>query len=361
MKRFLLRFGFLINLACAVPLLLAYLSTRISPDTFWPIAFFGLFFPVWLALNVFFLAVWAFLKPKYLFLPVLVLVIGIGHLRAYIGMSPFARNQPDKGMRVMTYNVKNFDLYNWTENHIAREGIIGFLEQAQPDILCLQEFYQRSGHPRYENVEALKGRLGLKYAWIQPKVWPPHNQIFGQAIFSRYPIIDKGTVELPHTWNHALWADLLADGDTIRVFSIHLQSIYLGADGEGAVERFLSDQETDLEQGRIVLSKLKRGFMTRAEQARVLAEAIGQSPYPVLVCGDFNDTPVSYAYRTIARGLKDAYARKHLHIGPTFAGRIPWLRIDYILTSKDFRIHSSQRHAIGWSDHFPVEATLSLQ
>ena len=189
---------------------------------------------------------------------------------------------------------------------------------------------------------------------------PHHHQGTGSslAIYSRYPLSNKGSINFEESFNGAIHADLtLPNGELIRVYSVHLQSTRLGKDVKEVLKKdnltTINKKETQEKYYRIE-SKLSSAFAMRAAQAEVVAAHIAQSPHPVIVCGDFNDTPLSYSYRIMARKLKDSFAEKGFGIGSTYAGSLPALRIDYILVGKKFEVytHKVQNKAI--SDHYAI-------
>lgn len=356
MGKVLIRLLQVLTVIILMPLLLSYLSVYVSPTTSWPLAFFGLFYPIWLLLAALALLFWLLVKPRWALVPLVVILAGYTHVTHFLGINLLADNQIDSGVKVLTWNIQNFNLYNWTQNDQSRADIFQFLEEQQPDILCLQEFYTRRVG-RHENVEALQQRLGLPYSYFHNRVSARDLQEFGLATFSRYPIVGKGHITFDNSYNLCVYTDLLIEGDTFRIFNVHLQSIALGKQGEAYVERIIEEQDTDMEQSRVLLGKLKTGFLARAPQAQQIAAAIRESSHPVVVCGDFNDTPVSYAYREISSGLSDAFAAKGKGVSPTFAGKIPGLRIDHILYDPALEVLGYRRLRPGLSDHHPVMAS----
>lgn len=353
MAKLLKRLLWLLTILAIIPLLLAYLATRVSPAVWWPLAYFGLLYPVWLLINAVIFILWLFVKPRIALVQVIMVLLGWGHLRHVIGFHIWSQPETTEGIRLITYNVHNFDFYNWKDNQTVRHQIFDFLDDRQPDILCLQEYFTMPGD-EHDNQGVLQQQLGLKYHHFY-RTTQVKTQEYGQAMFSRYPMVRKGVISFPHSRNGCIWADLVIKGDTIRVFNVHLQSIFLQEDEKEAVGRAIREQEADPEESRRVLGKLKQGFIKRAGQADTVGRAIRTSPYPVIVCGDFNDTPVSYAYHQLQKGLQDAFTKKGSIIGSTFAGSIPWLRIDYVLVDKSMEVEAYRRHQVHYSDHFPVE------
>lgn len=358
MRRAITKVGYWLNGVVVIPLLLAYLAVHISPELFWPLAFFGLTYPIWLALNLLFILLWGILRKRYILLSLVAILIGWNHLTDFWGFHP-GGGAADNGVKIMTYNVKNFDLYNWQNSNESRAQMMNTMQTAAPDILCVQEFYTKKTGTT-DNLRALQQQLQLPYTHHYSLVTLPTGASFGLVTFSRYPIVGKGHIDFAATKNACLYTDVLIEQDTIRIYNLHLQSIYLGNEGEDYVQRLLREQDTDVASSRRILHKLKRGYINRAPQASAVAAAIRECPHPVILCGDFNDTPVSYTYHTLSAGLHDAFRKGGWGIGATFAGRIPGLRIDHLLIDPTLTINGYERLTKVGSDHYPVVAWWTL-
>ena len=188
-----------------------------------------------------------------------------------------------------------------------------------------------------------------------------HGSSFsGPVTFSKYPIINLGEIRFRNSSNMVLFSDIkMGNGKIIRVYNCHFQSNMI-APGKYS----LIDSEQDelsrkqIGEAKELGLKLRRAYRIRAEQARKVAAHIRQSKYPVIVCGDFNDTPVSYVYSTVSQGLKDAFAESGFGISSSYNGIIPSLRIDYILHDKRYEAVNYKRYKVKYSDHFPISCTL---
>ena len=180
------------------------------------------------------------------------------------------------------------------------------------------------------------------------------------AIFSRYPIQEIETKYFGNKSNGFQSVDLQLDGQKVRLLNIHLQTnaISVMAD-KVASEGNLQEKETWLNI-RGIMGRYRRSARKRATQAKEIAGHINQSPYPTLVCGDFNDVPQSYTYYTVSSGLQDAFKRKGRGLGITYAGKIPGLRIDYILANHQFKILDHRILDSNFSDHYPVKSVVLL-
>lgn len=328
---------------------MSYLSVKISPAVWWVPAFFGLAFPYFLIINLLFVLLWLFTKTRLAILSFLAIAVGYGHLSHYVQLS--GRETTEDGLVISSYNVKNFyGEVNTKEDNVADE-ILKYLQSKEADVICLQEVTV-SGQKRFTQQ---KGKLshdsGLKYVHA--------SKTGGPVSYSRYPIIAKDEIHFENSANMILISDLLIDQDTIRLFNCHLES-YRFTDAEiNSLDSLSFDkQQESLRKVRYTGSKLKQAFIKRTEQAESLHRLIQAAPHPVIVCGDFNDTPVSYTYSKVVEGLEDAFVNSGSGIGNTYVGKLPSFRIDYILYSPIFESYNFKVDRVVLSDHYPISCTL---
>ncbi len=330
--------------------LVSYLSPYISPVLFWPISFLGLAYPWLLLANVLCVMGWLILKNRYFLFSLGCIIIGWGHLSNFIGFSSTGDTLNTSAVKVMTYNIQALNRLrtgNRERSLKKRAAFLRFMKENNPiDILCTQETVGR-------NRTYLSEHLGL-----------PHytNGVGKQAtIFSKHPIRKAGQIDFGTSANSCVWADININGQMARVYSIHLKSNQVSDAADKIMEQGdLQEKETWLGI-RAMLAKVRHAAPKRAQQAELIAPHIAQSPYPVIVCGDFNDTPQSYTYRLLSRNLQDAFAKQSFGFGTTYAGSIPALRIDYILTDKRIKVFN---HKIlkkeTFSDHYPVVSDIEI-
>ncbi len=341
------------SILAAICLLLSYLSAYISPAKFWPIAFFGLFFQLFLLANVFFLIFWIIVKKKFFIAHLVVLLLGIPYLGSFIQL----RGEPDivseNAIKIISYNVHTFNAISGenTSTNIAK-----LLNDEKADIACIQEFYT---HPDKQPKEQdfIKQLRNLSHNHIFYNV-VKRNSSFGLAIFSRYPIVGKGEFRFPGSSNGAIFADIDINGKIIRVYNNHLQSNSFNL--SKTLSRFRQEDKR-IEELVDASSKIKAAFVKRAEQVDRISDHIKASPYPPIVCGDFNDTPVSYTYRTMKGKLNDAFKTAGRGIPSTYRGFFPSFRIDYIFYDKTMKAANFEVLSnITYSDHYPISAVLEL-
>jgi len=344
-----------VNILFAVALLISYLAVHISPEDFALPAFFGLAYPYLLLSNLIFAIVWALLLKYEALISVAVIALGITHLSNYIKIGKPTGNK-ERTIRVMSYNVRLFNNYE-KQNSSSEKKVISFLREQKPDIICLQEFYV-NGSPSVKDQE-FKTALGVKYYSHMKVIGSGRNHYYGIVTYSKYPIVLKGQMTHPGSSSLSIFSDIVIEKDTFRVFNNHLQSFRLRKMERSFIEEMTDPADNEAIDAMKSLSvSLRKAFISRARQAEVLEAQIEKSPYPVIVTGDFNDTPVSYSYRTIRKGLKDSFVHSGYGAGFTYRGNYPANRIDYILYDEAFESRYFEILKVRYSDHYPVMAYL---
>ena len=372
MKRVIRRIIRYANLLFALLLALSFLSPGISPQKVWLPSFLGLAYPYILAMNLAFMVFWIVMKKREFIISFLAILLGWHTLTRYVGLHPATmfrqsyfeslgpqERESEKLMKVMSFNVRAFDQYGWAKSPSTRKDIIQMLSAEDPDILCLQEFYVAEGGP-YGSGDLFRALDRIPNRHLTYTIRRGRNQ-YGIAIFSQYPILAKGEVNINSTMSICSFADIRIRDDTVRVYNMHLQSTRLNSQHYRFLDslKFRYDNQ-QMEEFRDISYRLRDAFITRAGQADRIADHIARCPYPLIICGDFNDTPVSYTYKRISKGLRDAFVECGLGIGRTYIGRFPSFRIDYIFYSSRIKARHYARKRVHLSDHFPIEAYLQL-
>src|SRR5690625_3433372 len=264
----------------------------------------------------------------------------------------------------MSYNVHYFKNFDSTDaaNALLRNKIIDFIAREQPDILCLQEFYTSENPNDFDNKAYLSKKLKLPYRYFSSDHNYKNNHS-GVILYSRYPIVQAGKLKLSKDNDKeiAIYGDIKKGEDTIRVFTAHLQSIYLDNEDMQQIENIKKQKDKDLRATKKITRKLRTAFKKRDIQANIFVKKIKESPYAVLICGDFNDPPTSYTYFKIKDGLKDAFLEKGFGIGRTFSEISPTLRIDYIFADPAFKVLDFKIPHKSYSDHFPIVSRMMME
>lgn len=349
-------------------LLLAVAAMYVPPTTAPFLAPFGLLFPWALACSAagaVMLLVWA--RWRVLLWAAALLVLIAPELRATWGSSNAVPEDSDsKSLAVMTWNVRLFDFYGWIDGRQApqradderlglgsKARIFDQIADESPDILCLQEFYFHSDPAYFNTTDSLQAQTGLKFMHAE-YTHHMHAQKFGVATFSRHPIVSRDVILFESDENNVcVVTDVLSGSDTLRIFNAHLSSLRFQTEDYQALEGGVPDA---VERARL-LSRLNTAYRRRIEQMGQVLAAVDRSPYPVVLCGDFNDTPVSYALHRAREQLCDAHDAT-FGVSGTWQGAIPGMRIDYILHDASFAACQYGQGGEGLSDHRWVAADL---
>ena len=214
------------------------------------------------------------------------------------------------------------------------------------DIICLQEFTP-TDQKGIDNLEAFKNKVSVDFYGIED------SDSSGLSVYTNFEIIKFGWLKQDMEDTYALWTLLNIDNDTIKIINVQLQSIRLE---ENEIESMTEIRRIGKLPGNIfsIYSKLKRGFVWREEQIEQLTKLIKTCEYPIILCGDFNDPPASYSYNELSKLLNDAFLEKGNGFGFTYAGSLPFLRIDYFMLSNEIRVVSYKRLNKTHSDHYPI-------
>lgn len=355
-----------VNLFFIALLVSSYLSLFISPVKFWLLAFAGLAYPLILLVNLFFVLFWLIFLKKYFLLSLLAILLGYNQTRSYIKLTGSERKLSfENSIKMMSYNVRLFDLYNWRNKlgKTTRKEIFDLIHSESPDILCIQDYYSGAGK-HADFADTISKQSGYKYHSVELFDKKANVLAYGLAIFSKYPIIGTKKLEFPNSRvNFCQSVDVLFGHDTLRIMNLHFESVKFGKEDYNFVSDITAVQTAneDIKKGSLaIFGKMKQAFMKRAVQSETVAEYIRNSPYPVLLAGDFNDTPVSYSYRQIANELDDTFVDEGKGLGQTHTQMLPMLRIDYIFHSETLQTIEHKTIAKDYSDHFPVVARFVL-
>lgn len=358
-----------LNIIASLLLLLSSVSSNISPGRFWPAAFLGLTYPYLFILNILFIIFWLIFKIRYILVSLIVILIWWKSPALFITYNKSV-DTDSSYFKVMSYNVRLFGLFEVkkgkSQKSFFRDGIIHLIQKEQPDILAIQEYYMNNSG-KFQTGSLIIDSTQLKYHFEHFAFTSGNNHSFGIATFSRVPIVNSGIIPLSKTGgNSCIFCDLSVGKDTIRLYNIHLASIHFAKEDYNFISEISNNpaiSDTHFKTGlRKILSKMKQAFILRASQCEKVKGHILSCPYPVIIAGDFNDTPMSYAYSTIrSAGLSDAFLESGQGTGFTYAGIIPLFRIDYILYGKNFNAANFKTIREKLSDHYPVNVMMKLK
>jgi endonuclease/exonuclease/phosphatase family metal-dependent hydrolase len=359
---FLKKLILFINVFAAISLIAGGMSIYINPQNSVIPGFFGLLYPLLLLINIFFLFFWVTARFRHATISLLAILITLPVLKTYFAfhISHEEKSPSVKSLKVMSYNVRNFDLYNWKNDGKTLQKMMELIINERPDIACFQEFFNAESG-KFQTISRLMREAGFKYYSFEKTVSREHYGAWGVATFSRYPIISHSEIRFQNSrLNSSLFTDVQIDSVIVRVFNVHLQSVYLSKKDYDYLEQVSKDQEVQVKPTQQIASKLKQAFLVRAPQAMKIKEEIRNSKYPVIVCGDFNDTPASFCYHTISTDLLDAFLTAGWGAGPTYAGLLLPYRIDFILCDKKFSADHYKTGCEKYSDHYPISCVIFL-
>ena len=334
----------------AILTLLAYACPFVNPARFSWLAFFGTAFPWILLANVLLIIGWAWRLNRFALYHLCMVALGWQYVTGFIGFHLGKDTVPETAVRVATHNLGGLwrgqrKLTDPVYEKMASDYTRFLQENGFPDILCTQE---TSG----KFYRLLAEKMGYDHTFNLKK---------GTVILSRFPMEGGGEIPFGKTANSTLWVDIRIGKKLVRVYNVHLQSNKVTNDTEKVIEEAELDEGETWHDIGSVLNKVGDATQIRAEQAQLLCDHIASCPTPVIICGDFNDTPNSYVYNLIVAGLTDTFQEKGCGFGTTFGGSLPLLRIDYILTEPNFTTYSCRTVHGPFSDHYPVFASIGLK
>jgi len=334
-------------------LIACYFSVYVSPEKTLAVALLPFIYIGLLITNAFFAVFWIFINWKFSLISLVGMVAGVKFFGLIFPvLSLFSSSEKSGEIKIMTYNVMVFGLYDWKENNNIKSKILSLIEAESPDIVCLQEAYWNGSNRNFVTIDSVKKVIGADYNFRSAMATAVGGQNFGLATVSRYPIVNSFSHKFEGSFNGYIYTDLIIDDDTVRVYNCHLQSIQLNQNDYTVIDEMSeTDDNTKI---KIVLKKYLKSLVKRANQAEIIRASIDSCDYPVFVCGDFNDGPLTYTYFKIAKGLSDSYSSKGKYPGYTWENFKIKQRIDYILFDKNFDCRSHKIIKEELSDHYAV-------
>lgn len=331
--------------------LILFSSVYISPEVFRYAGLLPFLIPIAILANIFFLAILILAWRRLAFLPLAALVIGYKFF--LITFQIHSRNEEAPGLKVLTYNSHGF-FYKREANNELDPNVFTWLAEHPADIKVFQEFYQDYTSAS-RNAIKLIGKDG-EYEHVYHVVdGNPKKRSYGMAIFSKHPIVNDGVVFDNQVTNGAIFADIRVGGDTVRVYNTHLQSMAIQTES-------LNNYDQARQVYRQTLGKLHRGSLARAQQLAILFEHLSNSPHPVILMGDLNEIPYSYAYFKLGEKLDNAFEKAGRGFEFTYNRVLFFLRIDHIFADPGLTpVHFNTHREVDYSDHYPVTATFNWE
>ena len=345
-----------VNIVAALLLIFSCYGSILAPIGKWPFASLsGLAFPFLYLLNFMFLILWLLTWKKGALVPLAtILICLIPTLRYFPLHFSKSRNVNEPYITVISYNTEGFgidDNKDWNLSNPVLNYAIGL----DADIILLQEATR--------HVLDLASRDKMKTN-IYPYIGLPNDK-YSEACLSKYPILLNETIDFENTANSCQYLRILIGTDTLAIYNCHLQSNRLGAEEISEYQKFIKNptDSTHYKASKKVLKNLLESTAQRAGQARMIAErARKETAKYMIVCGDFNDTPLSYSHRLFNRFMRDAYAQSGVGMGITYHEHKLYYRIDHIFCSKNITpLHTWIDRSQKDSDHYPVISRIRLE
>lgn len=335
---------YLLNLLLVVLWVLAFLAPYINPKTFSVGAVLAIAYPLLLLTHLFFAVYWLTRFNKVIYLSVGVLLISyFFSVPIFNTKSKFKALAKDQSFSILSYNTQSFYHAGGSQENVSdvKANIAHYLNQQNADVVCLQE--------------ARKGfSSSLNY---------PYKSLYGfNQIYSRYEIVSAGNLAFNQvTTNASAYADIILNYDTIRIYNLHLESLHLGSTDYTLIngnER--TTQQEVSEKTQELSNKISSASAKRVEQINTLLSHVKSSPYPTLLCGDFNDVSQSYIYRRLTQKHTDAFLASGKGFGATFRKLLFPFRIDYILYPSNWAAYNFEVLEVKLSDHQAIRCDIEV-
>lgn len=301
------------------------------------ISFLNLLVPFLVGFNVLFLVYWIILGKREFLMSAVFLIPGYFIFGTFLKLFDSNSTIEDQDISILTFNVHKFYGLRWVKDSVSDTKILDFLTEQDADIINFQEFGYLEGNAldRYP------------YSYVNFNSLDEEAHV-NQAIYSKYPIIGKGSLDFPNSRNHAIYADILISSDTLRVYNVHLQSLNFRL---GSVKR---------EEPQRLYKRLDKALEKQEDQARILVDHFTATKHKKIISGDFNNTQFSPTYRTLKGNFKDTFQEKGFGLGSTYKLRFLPFRIDFILLDPSFEVTAHKNYDVQLSDHLPVMASFRL-
>lgn len=336
---------FFLNIVLTVLTFLAYILPFLAPKLFPFLSVLTLVLPLMLIFNLLFFIYWGIQLKRQILLSSLVLLMGITFINKFYKFSQTDLPETDNDFTVMSYNVRLLNLYKWIPREDVPEVIAEFINDKNPDILCIQEYSE--------------GKINLRAYKHKYILMKGENTLTGQAIFSKFPIVGKGDIVFPNSNNNAIYADIKRGTDTIRVYNMHLQSIKITPDVHELNEDINGINE---QKSKKMIKRMSHAFKAQQEQAEIIMNHKKNSNLPEIICGDMNNSAFSFVYRSIRGNLNDTFEEAGNGFGKTYNFNYYPARIDYIFADKKMKVKSFENFPeFVNSDHFPIMTRLAIE
>ena len=359
----------LLNVIVAALYLACSFAPFLHPKTWWFTGFLGLFFPYLFVLLLLFLLFWIFVRIKWAFFPLLVMLAGFSAVSKHVsfkGGDDFSLEKLPGSIRFMSWNLRHFIPFDESmfkpdqDKHL--QLILDQVNKYQPDVICFQEFVSMPGEGNKDPMHYLEHVLGYKYHQFAGEDIFDTKQYSGIAIFSKLPIAGGNVIPFPASADanteNTVFADVINGADTLRIYAVHLQSFGFGAREYRVIDDVKAKNDSSVIQSKLLIKKMRNTFYWHGVQSDFIVNEMAAAPFPTFVLGDLNDVPGSYTYSVVRGDRKDAFLAKGYGLGATFTSsssfmlqHLPTLRIDYIFHPQQYEVLQFTQGGKRLSDH----------
>ncbi|GAB6013300.1 endonuclease/exonuclease/phosphatase family protein [Viscerimonas tarda] len=359
---------FATNLVAILLLLLAAKSPDTAPSSLIYISYLGLGFPVLLALNIAYLLLWiVFWRWKYIVVQVVALAFCWNAILTYLPIHEKTALIPADCIKVMSYNVRGFD---WLEGDTARKNpILEYMATSNADIICLQEFAveEKKRRKKIISLDEFDDIMSdYPYRTVIRLGDTDNSTIYGLACYSKFPIHKVARIPIESAFNGSAMYEIRIGKKRITIVNNHLESNRITAEDKQLFKELVLRKNGEMidDMARTVQLRMEPAFLAREAQANIIAAHIKkqrENTHAMIVCGDFNDTPLSYAYQTIKGNFTDSFKTTGKGLGITYHENGILLRIDYIIHTQNIQSYNCEVGHVKYSDHYPIWSYLSLE
>jgi len=349
-----------------VSLILSSFSGYISPQRFIFFSYLGLFFPFIFIGNLAVFCTWLLFKQwKPALLHLTVFCICGGAIYTYCPLHIKTKEVPEDAIKILTYNVMRFNGIKKDNSGDPPSKILKYIQESDADIVCIQEFgASKSGSKFLTETDIMDALSKYPYYHYHSLNFPYQSEVFGLAIFSRFPILSTQKVPYESTYNGSFVTELDINGKRVTLINNHLESNKLSEEERSNYYQLTKEMDTQSLDAftQMMNKRLTPAFKTRATQAQIVSQIIKENKNQyIIVCGDFNDTPISYARHKIKGNLHDAFVDSGCGLGITYNKYRFLFRIDYILHSSNIKSYNCTVGKLNSSDHYPLWCYLQFK
>ena len=344
------------NIATIIVMCLIGYSDRLSPVDHPVLSCVGMTFPIFLLVNLLFLLFWLVFKFRMIWIPILGFALSYVPINIYMPLNLKASQPPEGAIKLISYNVCMYGgNYKYEQGF---EKIRDYLFEESPDIVCLQEDIDTWRRYCFRDYEK-------QFAYNDTVHFDNEVQINGVGIHTRFPIIRKERIRYRSNNNGSVAWYLQAGKDTLLVINNHFEGTHLSKEDRQAYKEIIKGDikgDTARRESKKLLVTLAESSSRRAPQIEAVCRYVEEHrQYPIILCGDFNDNPISYSRHKVSQYLNDCFVSTGKGLGLSYNQKGFNFRIDHIFCSAGITPYNCKIDSkIDASDHYPIVCWLKI-